>query len=81
MIERLTTNWHLMRIVRLIIGVMVLVQAWEMGEWMLGGMGVWLTSMAVFNIGCCGVEGCSTSAADSSKKMTDITYETIKGNE
>ena len=58
MLRVFVENWHLMRAIRLAIGVMVLVQAWEMGEWVLGGMGVWLTARAAFNEGCCGGQAC-----------------------
>jgi hypothetical protein len=57
--KQLFTGWNLMRWLRLGIGGYALVQAAIDHDPLLAVAGVFLTSMAVFNIGCCGVGGCA----------------------
>lgn len=67
-----------MRIIRLVLGVVVIVQGANNGEalyFVLGGM---LTLMALANTGCCGAGGC---AVDTRKKAAaeekEIVYEEV----
>jgi len=56
--ERIFSNWNLMRIIRLIIGIYAGYQSIVMHEWILGLAAVYVAGMAILNIGCCGVNGC-----------------------
>jgi hypothetical protein len=60
-IETLKQRWDFVRILRLVIGVTVIGQAFIMHEWLLGIGGGMLTTMALLNIGCCGAQGCAVS--------------------
>lgn len=60
-LSSLKQSWDFVRILRLVIGVTVIGQAFIMQEWLLGIGGGMLTTMAVLNIGCCGTQGCSVS--------------------
>lgn len=74
----LTSNWHMMRIIRLILAIAIIVQSWYMRDTTTAVLGVVLLASAVFNVGCCGVSGCSTSihpVKKSSKK--DSVYEEV----
>ena len=53
------TNWNIMRILRLIFGVVALVQGIMQSESLLMVAGVFILSTAIFNVGCCGAAGCS----------------------
>lgn len=76
--QAIFSNWHLMRILRLVLGVMIIVQAVETREWMIGLMGVAFSTMALFNYGCCGVNGCDTTpTSPTNKSMQEITYERV----
>ena len=55
------TGWNLMRWLRLGIGGYALVQAAIDHDALLAFAGVFLTTMAVFNVGCCGAGGCATT--------------------
>lgn len=72
-------NWNLMRIIRLVLGVVVIVQGIQANEWMLVVLGGLFTLMPVFNIGCCGTAGCSTRSYDVGKneKSQEITFEEV----
>ncbi len=74
----LTSNWHIMRIIRLILAIAIMVQSWYMKDTTTGVLGVVLLATAAFNIGCCGPTGCSTnlySSKKSSEKNTE--YEEV----
>ncbi|BFG70970.1 hypothetical protein KACHI17_18510 [Sediminibacterium sp. KACHI17] len=57
----LTSNWHMMRIIRLILAMAIVVQSWYMRDSTTAVLGVVLLASAVFNVGCCGAGGCSKS--------------------
>jgi len=60
-LSSLKQRWDFVRILRLVIGVTVIGQAFIMQEWLLGIGGGMLTTMAVLNIGCCGTQGCAVT--------------------
>lgn len=71
-------NWDLMRVLRLGLGILIIVQGVMAKEWLLVGLGGLFALMPLMNIGCCGPTGCSTPAPRSSKKTEDITFEEVK---
>lgn len=76
--KALTSNWHMMRIVRLILAIAILMQSWYMKDTTAAVLGVVLLATAAFNIGCCGPAGCSTNFSapkKGSKKNTE--YEEV----
>jgi hypothetical protein len=78
MIQSIWSNWNFMRFVRLVLGIAIIVQAVIARDWMMGILGTLFTSMPVFNIGCCGVGGCTTPAVKINTESTkDITYEEV----
>lgn len=56
--QLLFTNWHLMRWVRLIIGLAILIYAFQTRDITLGMLAAFLLFQAVMNVGCCGSTGC-----------------------
>ncbi|MCX6299338.1 MAG: hypothetical protein NTY72_09640 [Bacteroidetes bacterium] len=77
--NNLLQNWNLMRALRLVLGGIILVQGIQAQEYMYALAGVFLSGMALANIGCCGVGGCAVPP----KKVTtiestkDIDYEEV----
>ena len=68
-----------MRIVRLVLGIIVIVQGIQANEWMFVALGGLFTLMPLLNIGCCGTAGCSTNYSQRKSTGTeDITYEEVK---
>lgn len=67
-----------MRIIRLVLGVVVIVQGVNNGEalyFVLGGM---LTLMALANTGCCGVGGCAVNTRNrGAVEEKEIVYEEV----
>lgn len=76
--KTLTSNWHIMRIIRLILAIAIMVQAWYMKDTTTAVLGIVLLATAAFNVGCCGPVGCSTSL-HSSKKFSEknTSYEEV----
>ncbi len=64
MLERIkwyVMGWDFVRLLRLVLGIVIIIQAIGMREWVLGMAGLLIAGMALANIGCCGVGGCSTN--------------------
>jgi len=75
----LLQNWTFMRGLRLLLGVVVLVQSIIAKDLLLGAMSLFLISMTVFNFGCCGSGGCgiSSNKNESVKKIEDVDFEEV----
>ena len=71
------SNWSFTRILRLMIGMVILYQAINAGDILIGLAGLFFTGMAVFNMGCCGSGGCYTSVKKDAATSKDITYEEV----
>jgi len=54
-------NWHTMRIIRLVLSVILLVEAVQMKEPMLGVFGGIFLLMTLLNAGCSGASCCGTN--------------------
>ncbi len=67
-----------MRIIRLILALAIIVQSWYMRDSTTAILGIILLASAVFNIGCCGPAGCSTSLSSSkTAKGKNTAYEEV----
>ncbi len=70
-------NWTFSRVLRLIIGIAIMVQAFISKDTLFGVAGLLFTSMAFFNMGCCGAGGCAAPPKEMDKNSKDITYEEV----
>ncbi|MCW3089419.1 MAG: hypothetical protein JWP81_488 [Ferruginibacter sp.] len=66
-----------MRFFGLAMGIAIVVQAVITHQWMIGIVGVLFTSMPIFNIGCCGPDGCAVPSTKKSAPAKDISYEEV----
>jgi len=55
--QLLFSNWHAMRIIRLVFAVFLFFQDYETQEWFLVAFGIFFLIQAIFNAGC-GANGC-----------------------
>lgn len=69
--ERVLTNWHLGRIVRLAIGVMLLVTGIQSKDWITGSFSLWFLYQAFTDTGCCGGSSCAPRAAARGVRRAD----------
>jgi hypothetical protein len=58
--KTILTGWHFMRMVRLLLGIGIIVQGVENGDWAVGLLGGLFVVLAVTNTACCGANGCTT---------------------
>jgi hypothetical protein len=78
MMTILTRGWNVMRVIRLVLGLIILVQGIMARDAMYGFFGVFLTFLALVNVGCCGVGGCSVPSVSSRQnKNKEIDYEEV----
>ena len=71
-------GWNFMRIVRLVLGIIIIVQGAMAREAITVILGLLFAGMAVANIGCCGANGCAVSPRSSIKNKTkEISYEEV----
>ena len=77
--KNILANWNFMRALRLILGIIILVQGIQANEFMYAIAGLLLSGMAIANIGCCGVGGCNVPYRKRELEVTnkEITYEEI----
>jgi len=75
-------NWHLMRIVRLAIGIWLLLVAIQSHDWIPGVVSALFLFQAITNTGCCGNNGiCYQPGIKQQHNVDDIPeagYEEIK---
>lgn len=70
-------NWNIMRVFRLIIGLLILVQAIVAKDMMLVIAGIIFTSMPIFNVGCCAAGSCYTAVKKNAENPKEVSYEEV----
>lgn len=77
--QQVVSNWNLMRIIRLGLGIMVIVQSIQFKEYWFVLIGILLAGLAIFNMGCasgaCGVPPIQNRST--AKTMEEIEYEEV----
>ena len=73
----LTTQWNVLRIVRLVLGIGVIIQGIIASELLLIIAGIVVGSMALLNTGCCGAAGCNVSVSKKKTNAEEISYEEV----
>ena len=59
--KAILSNWNFMRVLRLVLGLSILGQAFYQADFWVGVAGALFSGMAIFNVGCCGSNGCSVN--------------------
>jgi hypothetical protein len=75
--QAILTNWTFFRVVRLLIGIIIIIQAISTKDISIGFVGILFTLMPMFNIGCCGTGGCSIKPIKNTDTPKNITFEEI----
>ncbi|HEY1061129.1 MAG TPA: hypothetical protein VGE44_05560 [Daejeonella sp.] len=76
--EIIFSNWNIIRVLRLGIGLVILVQAVMAADILFGLIGLLFTGMAVFNASCCGTGACAAPPAKNDTGSKEISYEEVK---
>jgi hypothetical protein len=75
--EVISNNWSFMRVIRLLAGIAIIIQAIANKDTVFGVAGFLFTIMALFNTGCCGTGGCDTPVKKTTKSTEEISYEEV----
>jgi hypothetical protein len=75
--QAILNNWNFIRFVRLVMGVAIIIQAVVVKDVLFSIVGLLLTSMTVFNIGCCGAGACYTPVKRNTEPSKEIIYEKV----
>ena len=77
--QTLLTGWHFMRWFRLIVGIIIGVQAIQMHHPLAGFIAAFFIFQALSNTGCCGANQCSAPTHNSNKQnIEDVEFEEIE---
>lgn len=77
--QTLFTGWHLMRWLRLGLGIFISVQAIQNHDPLSGFIAAFFLFQAVTNTGCCGANGCAVPVPKNlSEKPVDAEFEEVK---
>lgn len=83
-IERLKSDWDIIRIMRTAIGLMLMVSAIQSRDWALGLFGIFFLYQGITNTGCCGTRQCGSNAGNMTRQTAtrnnniDVEYEEVK---
>lgn len=74
-----------MRLIRLVLAVIVLAEAWRSNEMILVLFGSILLTQSLFNMGCCGSLGCDidhtiNKPRSSKKSLEEVTFTEVTKN-
>jgi hypothetical protein len=79
--QQLLSNWSVMRLIKLILSVIILIQSVQQNDMIFGIFGGIFLTQTLLNIGCCGVGGCAVPFKKlDSENVRDIQFEEIKEN-
>lgn len=73
------SNWTFMRALRLVLGIIIVVEAVMAKDMIFGLVGLFFSGMALFNAGCCGTGACYTPVKKDTNinNTKDISYEEV----
>lgn len=72
------SNWNAMRIIRLALGIIIIVQGILNREWIFVALGGSLALMPLLNVGCCAGSACNTPMKNSDRRPKEVPYQEIK---
>ena len=75
--QMIFSNWNLIRVLRLAMGIAILVQGVMAKDVLFGIAGLLFTGMAVFNMGCCAAGNCAAPPVKNESITKDIQYEEV----
>lgn len=72
-------NWNAIRIIRLVLSVIIIIQAVQIHDVLFGLLGVFFLYQALSNTGCCAMNTCSpTPTTNSNTQEVAVEFEEIK---
>lgn len=75
--QTLLSGWSVMRVLRLVIGIAAMIQAYQQSSWPLAVAGFFVMLLALANLGCCGAGGCTVTSKPRKDNKNEIIYEEL----
>ncbi len=72
--QQIFLHWSFMRFIRLLLGIIIVIQAVVASDFVLGFIGSLLSAMALLNMGCCSTGVCYTNKKNDVASAKEITY-------
>ena len=76
--EILFSDWHLMRWLRLGLGIYLAVQAIQLHDTLAGVIAAFFLIQAVTNTGCCGAGSCAIPTKTKADDIKEVDFEEVK---
>ena len=76
--EKLLTGWDFMRVLRLMLGVYIGIQAILLADTLSGMISIFFLYQAVTNTGCCGVRGCAVPTQEQGQSTQEVTFQEVE---
>ena len=77
--QQLLSNWSMMRMVKLVLSIIILIQSVQQHDLMFGFLGGIFLTQTLLNMCCCGVGGCAVPMKkNDSSTIQDVQFEEIK---
>lgn len=76
---RIANNWNVFRAIRLLLGVMIVIQSIQFREYWFILVGGLFAILALFDMGCVGGNCATPTYRQSTQKPEEITYEEVYG--
>lgn len=73
-------NWNVIRIIRLVLSIVIIVQAVQIHDALFGVLGFFFFYQAITNTGCCGVNGCAPNVPTPHNDPEEISFTEIKNS-
>lgn len=74
----LMSDWNVMRVIRLALGILVIIQSISEKNYMLTFAGGLFAFLALINVGCCGANGCAVNTRVSKSDLKkEAVYEEV----
>lgn len=79
MIQNITKNWNIFRVLRLALGIFLMTEAIRTGAWFMTLFAAVMIIMPLLDIGCCAGGNCAVPDRKAeSGKVQEVEYEEIK---
>ena len=73
------SSWHFMRLLRLVVGISFVVTVFVQHDGVAVAFGSFFFLQALFNVGCCGANGCNTNySSPKDNKQQQVIFEEVK---
>ena len=80
MMKAISTNWNLMRMLRLVVGIWGIYVSVTDAQPLFGILGGMFILKSILNVGCCGSSGCTIPQNKNHEKndSKEVTYEEVR---